>query len=114
MKSPSDIKFHQASQVLEVCFSDKHYELSAEYLRQFSPSAEVRGHGAQEITFLPGKSQVKITQLAPVGQYAIRLVFDDGHNTGIYSWDHLVELGENAETNWKKYCDQLEERQLSR
>lgn len=114
MKPPSDIKFHKASQTLEVCFSEKQYTLSAEYLRQFSPSAEVRGHGGQPIQFLPGKAEVKIVNLAPVGQYAVRLFFDDGHNTGIYSWDHLADLGENADVNWQHYCEQLEERNLSR
>lgn len=114
MKAPSDITFHQNSQILEVCFPEKRYKLSAEYLRQFSPSAEVRGHGARDIQFLPGKAQVKITKLSPVGQYAIQLFFDDGHNTGIYSWDHLASLGEHADANWKNYCDQLEQRNLSR
>ncbi|MBS0359425.1 MAG: DUF971 domain-containing protein [Proteobacteria bacterium] len=91
---PTDIKLHQKSKLLEIQFSDgKTFQLSCEYLRVNSPSAEVRGHGGQGGVAVTGKQDVNITGIDPVGNYAIKLVFDDGHQTGIYSWEYLYQLG---------------------
>lgn len=106
---PTEIKLHQASRVLEVAFDDGgHYRLSCEYLRVYSPSAEVRGHGpGQEILQL-GKENVNIERIEPVGTYAVSLYFDDGHNTGIYSWDWLNYLGREHDRLWGEYLARLE------
>lgn len=105
---PTDIKMRTASRVLEVSFSDdSQWSLSFEYLRVYSPSAEVRGHGPGQETLQVGKQEVMITKIEAVGSYAIRLVFDDGHNSGIYSWDVLYELGQNQEKNWQEYLDKM-------
>lgn len=105
---PTDIKLHQKSRILEVVFDDgSHFKLPCEYLRVYSPSAEVRGHApGQEILQL-GKENVNITHIEPVGSYAVTLFFDDGHSTGIYSWDWLHHLGTNQESLWKQYLDRL-------
>jgi DUF971 family protein len=105
---PTDIKLHQKSRLLEVAFDDgSQFKLSCEYLRVYSPSAEVRGHApGQEILQL-GKENVNITHIEPVGSYAVTLYFDDGHSTGIYSWDWLHHLGTNQESLWKQYLDRL-------
>lgn len=106
---PTDIKLHQKSRMLELTFEDgKHFELSCEYLRCFSPSAEVRGHGAGQETLQVGKENVNIKGIEPVGNYAIVLQFDDGHDTGIYSWQTLYDLGENQEKYWQEHLDKLE------
>lgn len=106
---PTDIKLHQKSRMLEIAFDDgSHFNLSCEYLRVFSPSAEVRGHGPGQETLQIGKENVNITQIEPVGTYAVVLFFDDGHNTGIYSWDWLYHLGVNQERLWKEYLEKLE------
>ena len=103
---PTDIKLRTASRVLEVRFDDaSHYELPFEYLRVFSPSAEVKGHGAGEGLLQTGKQKVGITGIEPVGNYALRLLFDDGHNTGLYTWGLLYELGRDAEKNWARYLE---------
>jgi DUF971 family protein len=105
---PSEIKLHQASKILEIHFDDgRHFDLSCEYLRVFSPSAEVRGHGAGPGTLQVGKQGVNIIDIVPVGNYAVKLVFDDGHDSGLYSWDHLYELGRNKEANWQDYLARL-------
>ncbi len=105
---PTDIKLHQKSRVLEIAFDDGgHFNLSCEYLRVYSPSAEVRGHGPGQEVLQLGKENVNITQVEPVGTYAVCLHFDDGHNTGIYSWDWLHHLGVNRESLWKEYLDRL-------
>jgi DUF971 family protein len=107
---PTEIKLHQTSRRLEVAFEDgTHFELPCEYLRVFSPSAEVRGHGPGTGTLVTGKENVNITAIEPVGNYAVRLVFDDGHATGLYSWNILHELGVNQETNWQDYLRRLAE-----
>jgi DUF971 family protein len=105
---PTEIKLHQKSRLLEVTFDDgSHFSLPCEYLRVYSPSAEVRGHGpGQEILQL-GKEKVNITDIEPVGSYAVCLHFDDGHATGIYAWEYLHDLGINQELNWKRYIDRL-------
>jgi DUF971 family protein len=106
---PTEIKLHQKSRILEVTFDDgSAFKLPCEYLRVYSPSAEVRGHGPGQEVLQLGKEKVNITNIEPVGTYAVVLHFDDGHNTGIYSWDYLHDLGVNQESNWKRYVERLE------
>ena len=101
--------------MLEVAYADGlRYELPCEYLRVFSPSAEVWGHGAQEPALIGGKRGVNIARIEPVGQYAVRLVFDDGHDTGLYSWNVLRELGRDQEKNWARYLARLAQIGMSR
>jgi len=108
MPHPTAIKLRTRSRVLEVTFDDgSRYELPFEYLRVYSPSAEVRGHGPGQETLQLGKDQVGIARVEPVGHYAIRLVFDDGHDTGLYTWAYLRELGAERETKWQQYLDRL-------
>jgi len=111
---PTDIKLRTASRLLEVVFDDGcTFELSFEYLRVFSPSAEVRGHGGGEGVLQVAKQDVGITAVEPVGNYALRLVFDDGHDTGLYSWSLLHELGKNARANWARYLERCAEARAS-
>ena len=113
--APIHIKLHRKSKQLEVGYADgTRYELPCEYLRVFSPSAEVRGHGGGEPSLVPGKRTVNIARVEPVGHYAVRLVFDDGHDTGLYSWDVLRELGSNHEKDWARYLARLDEHGMSR
>jgi DUF971 family protein len=106
---PTEIKLHQKSRVMEVTFSDgRGFRLPYEYLRVYSPSAEVRGHGPGQEVLQAGKRNVEIRSLEPVGSYAVQPVFSDGHSTGIYSWDYLYELGENQEQLWQEYLKRLE------
>jgi DUF971 family protein len=115
MRAPSSIKLHRKSRVLDVAYADgTRYALPCEYLRVFSPSAEVRGHTGGEPIIVPGKRAVAIDKVEPVGSYAVRLVFDDGHNTGLYSWDVLEDLGANQEHYWARYLERLAEHGLSR
>ena len=115
MRAPTAIKLHRKSRVLDVAYADgTRYELSCEYLRVHSPSAEVRGHGGGEPALVPGKRGVNIDRVEPVGQYAVRLVFDDGHDTGLYSWDVLAELGANRDEYWAHYLKRLEQHGMSR
>jgi len=108
MPKPTEINLHQASHVLEITFDDgEHYELPTEYLRVNSPSAEVQGHGPGQGTLQIGKQDVNITKIDQVGNYAIQLFFDDNHDTGIYSWDTLYNLGKNMEENWKNYLEEM-------
>ena len=103
---PTDIKLRTASRLLEVTFDDgSKFDLTFEYLRVFSPSAEVKGHGGGEGVLQLGKQNVGITAVEPVGNYALRLLFDDGHDTGLYSWSLLHELGSNAQSNWARYLE---------
>ncbi len=105
---PTEINLHQKSKVLEITFDDgKNFRLPCEYLRVYSPSAEVRGHGPGEEVLQLGKEQVNIEKIEPVGTYAIALHFDDGHNTGIYSWDTLYQLGTRQDALWQEYLDRL-------
>ena len=107
--TPTEIKLRKASRVLELTYDDgASFSLSFEYLRVYSPSAEVRGHGPGQETLQTGKENVEITAIDPVGHYAVRLVFSDGHDTGLYSWPYLRELGENLDKNWQSYLDRLE------
>lgn len=110
MPKPTEIDLHQQSRVLEITFDDgAHFELPCEYLRVYSPSAEVQGHGPGEEVLQIGKEDVNIAAIEPVGNYAIKLVFDDGHDTGLYSWDYLHALGQNQEQKWTEYLRRLEE-----
>ncbi len=105
---PTEIRLHQKSRILEVKFDNgAHFTLPCEFLRVYSPSAEVRGHGPGQETLQVGKEDVTITAIEPVGQYAIKLIFSDGHDTGIYSWDYLYELGENQIALWQDYLERL-------
>lgn len=106
---PIDIRLHQASRLLEIKF-DNNMEcmLSCEFLRVYSPSAEVRGHGTGQETLQIGKEDVNINAIEPVGNYAVKLVFSDGHDTGLYSWDYLYELAENYQAMWQDYVSKLE------
>ncbi len=107
---PTDIKLHQKSRMPELTFDNgKHFELPCEYLRVYSPSAEVQGHGPGQEVLQFGKEKVNIENIEPVGQYAIALHFDDGHSTGIYSWETLYRLGSEKDANWKRYLERLEE-----
>jgi DUF971 family protein len=106
---PTGITLHQKSRVLEIAFSDgRSFRLPYEFLRVYSPSAEVRGHGPGQEVLQAGKRNVEIRSLEPVGSYAVQPVFSDGHSTGIYSWDYLYELGENQEQLWQEYLKRLE------
>ena len=110
MIRPTDIKLHQKSRMLEVHFEDgSHFEMPCEYLRVYSPSAEVRGHGPGQEVLQTGKEHVNIDAIEPVGTYAVVFRFDDGHHTGIYSWDTLYDLGSNKSSNWKEYLRRLGE-----
>ena len=112
---PTEIRLHQKSRLMEITFSDgSHFELSCEFLRVHSPSAEVRGHGPGQEVLQIGKKDVDIVAIEPVGSYAIQPSFSDGHNTGIFSWDYLNELGRNQASMWEKYVKRLERAGASR
>ena len=106
---PTDIKLHQASRLLEISFDDNTTcMLSCEFLRVYSPSAEVRGHGAGQEVLQVGKEAVNILSIEQIGHYAIKLTFSDGHDTGLYSWDYLYELARNYEALWLEYIGKLD------
>jgi DUF971 family protein len=106
---PVTINYHQNSKLLEISFDDgAGFELSSEYLRVYSPSAEVKGHGPGQAILQVGKENVAISEIEPVGNYAVRLHFDDGHNTGLYTWSYLYELGTNLKNYWQNYLVALE------
>jgi DUF971 family protein len=112
---PTELRLRKDRKVLVVTFdAGESFELAAEYLRVRSPSAEVQGHSPSERRVVSGKQDVQILELHPVGNYAVRLVFDDTHSTGIFSWDYLFELGRNREQYWRDYLDELAEKNLSR
>ncbi len=112
---PTEIKLHQASRKMEIAFADgARFELPFEYLRVYSPSAEVRGHGPGQETLQVGKREVGISAAEPVGHYAINLFFSDGHDSGIYSWEYLYELGANQEAMWAEYLRRMEAAGASR
>ncbi|MDE2003098.1 MAG: DUF971 domain-containing protein [Betaproteobacteria bacterium] len=105
---PTEIKLHQASRVLEIAFANgRRFRLPYEFLRVHSPSAEVRGHGPGQETLQTGKRDVTITTVEPIGHYALRPTFSDGHDTGIYSWDYLYELGARQDAMWQQYLERL-------
>ncbi len=108
-RTPVEIKLRRQSRVLDVAFDDgQRYELPFEYLRVYSPSAEVRGHGPGQETLQLGKHEVLVRAVDPVGNYAVRLVFDDGHDTGLYTWGYLYELGVTRAGKWQQYLDRLQ------
>jgi len=112
---PREIVLSRAQRLLKVAFDDgAAFDLPAEYLRISSPSAEVRGHSEAERKTVGGKRDVAITAVEPVGNYAVRLVFDDGHDTGIYSWSYLRQLGLEQSARWKTYLGELETKRLRR
>ncbi|MCY3803853.1 MAG: DUF971 domain-containing protein [Gammaproteobacteria bacterium] len=109
-KTPTEIHLHQKSRMLEVAFDDgKRFKLSCEYLRVHSPSAEVAGHGPGQGVLQVGKEDVGINAIEQVGNYAVQLVFDDNHDTGIFSWEYLYELGIDQEQKWQRYLERLKE-----
>ena len=113
--SPLEIRVRRASRRLEVDFAGAgSFSYAAEYLRVESPSAEVQGHSPAERVTVPGKQEVGITNVDPIGNYAIRIIFDDGHDTGIYTWDYLLQLGEQQAERWKAYIEALATKGLSR
>ena len=113
--APTEIKLHQKSRVLEIAFEDgKHFHLPYEFLRVYSPSAEVRGHGPGQEVLQIGKQNVGINSIEPVGTYAVQPVFSDGHDTGIYSWDYLYDLGVNQDDMWAHYLERMKTAGASR
>ena len=114
MKKPKKITYHQKDRSLELTYEDFSWKIAAELLRVFSPSAEVRGHAPQERKIQTGKKYIAINRIDPVGNYAIRITFDDGHDTGLYSWDFLYDLGKNEEEYWNNYHSELERNNASR
>jgi DUF971 family protein len=112
---PTELKLRKSARTLTVTFADgASFELPLEYLRVFSPSAEVRGHGPGQEVLQVGKKHVTVSRIEPVGAYAIRLVFDDGHNSGLFSWDVLYDLGQNHAANWASYLKRLSDAGASR
>ena len=112
---PSEIKLHQKSRRLELIYAEgESYALDFEYLRVYTPSAEARGHGPGQETLQTGKRNVDIERIEPVGTYALRLVFSDGHDSGLYSWDLLYNLGKHHDELWQEYITQIEKHGLSR
>ena len=106
--TPVEIKLRKTSRLLAVQFDDgRSFDLPFEYLRVYSPSAEVSGHGPGQDVLQIGKENVQITKVEPIGHYAVRLIFDDGHDTGLYTWKHLYELGDQNQENWQSYLDRL-------
>ena len=112
---PTEIKLHQVSSKLEIAFDNgKRFELPYEFLRVSSPSAEVRGHGAGQEVLQVGKKNIEIKGIEPVGNYAVQLIFSDGHDTGLFSWDYLYELGDNHAELWALYMSRMEAANASR
>jgi DUF971 family protein len=112
---PTELRLRKDRKTLTVAFDDgRSFDLAAEYLRVRSPSAEVQGHSPAERKTVGGKQNVAILEIKPIGNYAVRLVFDDLHSTGIYSWDYLRELGDNHAAYWQEYLDELAEKGMQR
>lgn len=108
---PLEIRLRRSSRVLEVSFEDGScFELPFEYLRVHSPSAEVKGHGPGQETLVLGKEAVGVSAIEPIGQYAVKLAFDDGHDTGLYTWKYLYELGRDREKKWSQYLARVRAR----
>ena len=106
--TPTEIRLQKKSRRLLIGFDEGiQFDLSFEYLRVSSPSAEVKGHGPGQETLQTGKENVQVTAIEPVGHYAVRLIFDDGHDTGLYTWKYLYELGSERESRWQAYLDRL-------
>ncbi len=113
-RTPRDIRLHQSSRYLEVKFEDETFKLPCEYLRVHSPSAEVKGHGPGQEILQTEKEEVNIVAIEPVGQYAVRLIFSDAHNSGLYSWDILYQLGHERQRMWQNYLAKLKEGGITR
>ena len=112
---PTELRLHKDRKLLTVAFDNgERFELAAEYLRVKSPSAEVQGHSPDERKTVAGKRNVAVLEVNPIGNYAVRLVFDDLHSTGIYSWDYFLDLGRNRDKYWQAYLDELAVKGLSR
>jgi len=112
--APEEIVYHKIGHTLEVAWPDARFDLPAELLRVFSPSAEVRGHSEQERVLQTGKKNVGIKTIDSIGNYAIRITFDDGHDSGIYAWDYLYDLGTNQTQHWQDYLSDLKQANASR
>jgi DUF971 family protein len=109
MAHPTEIRLRKEPRLLVISFDDgSEFEYTFEYLRVHSPSAEVRGHGPGQETLQHGKENVAIVDIQPVGRYAVKLVFDDGHDSGLYNWQYLYDLGRDMAANWQRYLDRLE------
>jgi len=107
-EQPTEIKLHQQSRMLEITFDDgSTFQLPCEYLRVYSPSADVAGHGPGQEVLQVGKKDVGISELVPAGSYAVQINFDDGHDTGLYTWEYLYRLGKNQAALWQDYLDRL-------
>jgi DUF971 family protein len=107
-EQPTEIKLHQQSRLLEITFDDNVcYQLPCEYLRVYSPSADVSGHGPGQEVLQTGKKDVGIMEIIPIGSYAVQINFDDGHDTGIFTWENLYRLGANQDSLWQDYLDRL-------
>jgi len=107
---PTTINLHKKSRILEICFDDDSlFEFNCEFLRVYSPSADVKGHGPDQAVLQTGKENVSIIEVEPIGNYAIKLHFDDGHNTGIYSWSYLYDMGKQIDHYWQNYLAALKE-----
>ncbi len=112
---PIEIKLHQKSRILDIAFSDgRTFQFPCEFLRVYSPSAEVSGHGPGQEVLQTGKKMINIRKIEPIGNYAIQLSFTDGHNTGLYSWDLLYDYGLNQDKMWQRYLQRMEEAGASR
>lgn len=112
---PNELRVSKDRRSLRIAFDNgESYELSAELLRVASPSAEVQGHSPEQRVTVPGKMNVEIVKMEPVGNYAVRIVFDDMHDTGLFSWDYLMDLGRNRDARWQTYLDELRKKGLSR
>lgn len=107
MVAPTRIQLHKKSGLLELQFGEKIWQLTAEFLRVHSPSAEVKGHGKGQEVLQYGKKNVRITNIQPSGNYAVLLIFDDGHDSGIYTWDYLEKLCQNQDSYWNSYLEKL-------
>ena len=112
--TPTEIKLHSKSRVLEISFGDQRFMLPCEYLRVYSPSAEVKGHGPGQEVLQVGKENVNIVSIEPIGNYAVKFIYSDAHNSGIYSWDYLYELGEKRTEKWQDYLNRLADNGTSR
>ncbi|NLC21632.1 MAG: DUF971 domain-containing protein [Halomonadaceae bacterium] len=113
--TPSKIHYHKKARELELTYADGNsHRLTVEYLRVFSPSAEVRGHHPSQAVLQVGKKDVGLKNIEPVGRYAVKLAFDDGHDSGLYSWEYLYELIQNQDANWADYLARLEQAGASR
>ena len=114
MTPPTNLTLNKNKKLLTVTFENNDFELSSEYLRVYSPSAEVRGHGPGQETLQLNKEDVTINSLVPMGNYAVAIHFSDGHTTGIFSWSYLYHLGNDKEELWKDYCDRVEKNNINK